>query len=108
VVTSGGNLKARFVIHTVGPVWNGGQQGEEMLLQNAYQNSLKLALQYGVRTIAFPNISTGVYHFPKESAAQIAVQVVRDFQAGDTSLEEIIFCCFDEDNFQWYHKLLNE
>ena len=105
VVTSAGNLKARFVIHTVGPVWNGGLHDEASLLRNAYENSLKLATAYAVRTIAFPNISTGIYHFPKDKAAMIAIEAVKHFEM-PTSLDEVIFCCFDDENFQLYEKLL--
>lgn len=105
VITSAGNLKARFVIHTVGPVWNGGVHDEASLLRNAYENSLKLATAYAVRTIAFPNISTGIYHFPKDKAAMIAIEAVKHFEM-PTSLDEVIFCCFDDENFQLYEKLL--
>jgi O-acetyl-ADP-ribose deacetylase (regulator of RNase III) len=108
VITSAGNLKARFVIHTVGPVWRGGNAQEELLLKNCYENSLNLALQFGVRSIAFPNISTGVYHFPKEKAATIAIQAVRDFIERHPIIEEVIFCCFDQDNYQLYHEFLND
>ena len=105
VITSAGNLKARFVIHTVGPVWNGGVHDEASLLRNAYENSLKLATAYAVRTIAFPNISTGIYHFPKDKAAMIAIEAVKNFEM-PTSLDEVIFCCFDDENFLLYEKLL--
>jgi O-acetyl-ADP-ribose deacetylase (regulator of RNase III) len=79
VITSGGNLPAKFVIHTVGPVWRGGNNNETNLLQNAYLNSLRLAVENGVETIAFPNISTGVYGFPKKKAAEIAIRTVTKF-----------------------------
>src|SRR5512138_958641 len=79
VLTSGGKLKARFVIHTVGPVWHGGRENEEQLLANAYHNSLRLAAEHGIRTIAFPSISTGAYGFPAERAAAIAFSTVRQF-----------------------------
>ncbi|RAV99412.1 O-acetyl-ADP-ribose deacetylase [Pseudochryseolinea flava] len=106
VITSAGNLKARFVIHTVGPVWNGGHHNEEKLLTSAYHNSLKLATSYAVRTIAFPNISTGIYHFPKEKAARIAIDTVTRFDASAMYIEEVIFCCFDEENYKLYQNLL--
>jgi O-acetyl-ADP-ribose deacetylase (regulator of RNase III) len=105
VVTSGGKLKAKFVIHTVGPVWKGGNANEDQLLANAYNNSLKLAVDKKCTTMAFPNISTGVYGFPKERAATIAIQTVKDFLASNDSIHQVIFCCFDEENFHIYSKL---
>jgi O-acetyl-ADP-ribose deacetylase len=107
VITTAGNLKARFVVHTVGPVWNGGHLGEADMLTNAYHNSLRLAVQYGVRTIAFPNISTGIYHFPKDMAAHLAVETVREFVKDNIAIEEVIFCCFDDDNYRMYQTILN-
>lgn len=104
VITTAGNLPAKFVIHTVGPVWNGGRDDEEILLANAYKNSLKLAEEYKLTILAFPNISTGVYSFPKDKAAQIAVDAVRSFKS--QNLEEVIFVCFDDDNKKEYSKLL--
>jgi O-acetyl-ADP-ribose deacetylase len=77
VITTGGNLPCKFVIHTVGPVWNGGNYGEERLLASAYRNSLALAVKHHIVTIAFPNISTGIFHFPKEKAAHIAISMER-------------------------------
>lgn len=106
VITTGGNLAARYVIHTVGPVWNGGKSGEERLLESAYRNSLKLAVANDIETIAFPNIGTGVYHFPKELAAKIAVRTVGDFLAENDSIQEVIFVCFDEENYKIYEDLL--
>ena len=106
VITTGGKLPAKFVIHTVGPVWSGGNKNETILFANAYQNSLRLAVQHGIKTIAFPNISTGIYHFPKQSAAEIAVAETRKFINAGTKLEEIIFICFDEENYSMYKKLL--
>lgn len=105
-ITKGYNLKARYVIHTVGPVWRGGQNGETQLLRSAYLSSLKLAQQYGLKSIAFPNISTGVYHFPKQSAAQIAIRAVREFTAQNLLPERIVFVCFDEENYSIYNRLL--
>ena len=91
VITRAGNLTAKFVIHTVGPVWNGGGKGEEQLLANAYWNSLLLASENDIKTIAFPNISTGIYHFPKDKAAAIAVSATKEFLTQHSSVEEIIF-----------------
>lgn len=106
VITSAGNLPALYVIHTVGPVWNGGDHNERKLLRNAYQNSLKLAVENKVRTIAFPNISTGIYGFPKQEAAEIAISAVREFFEEGRSIEEVIFVCFDEENYRIYQPLL--
>lgn len=105
-MTKGYNLQARFVIHTVGPVWRGGNNDEEALLANCYKNSLSLAEKAGLQTIAFPNISTGVYHFPKELAAEIAVKVVDEFISSAVNLNKVIFVCFDDDNFNIYKELL--
>lgn len=106
VITSGGNLKARHVIHTVGPVWHGGNNNESELLAKAYSNSLKLALINEIETIAFPNISTGVYSFPKDRAAEIAIQTVTDFLAENEKMKQVIFVCFDQENYDLYKKLL--
>jgi len=107
VITTAGNMPARFVIHTVGPVWHGGMNNEDQLLANAYSNSLRLAVDNGVKTIAFPNISTGVYGFPKERAANIAIEAVRKFLKNDKSLHEVVFVCFDRENHAIYERLLN-
>ena len=107
VITSGGRLKAKYVIHTVGPVWNGGKNGEDELLSAAYRNSLLLATQCNVSAIAFPNISTGVYGFPKGRAAEVATHTVRTFLERDTKIKRLIFCCFDEENFRIYKSILN-
>lgn len=106
VITTAGNLPAKYVIHTVGPVWNGGNKNEVQLLSNAYSNSLKLALDYAVKSIAFPNISTGIYHFPKDTAAAIAVATVKDFIQEHPSIEEVFFVCFDEENVVLYQQAL--
>ena len=106
VITTGGNLPATYVIHTVGPVWNGGHKDEPELLANAYRNSLKLAVENGVKTIAFPNISTGIYGYPKAEAAKVAVQTTKDFLADDTSIERATFVCFDDENYALYKDLL--
>jgi O-acetyl-ADP-ribose deacetylase (regulator of RNase III) len=106
VITTGGNLPAKYVIHTVGPVWNGGKHNEEQLLANCYNNSLSIAANKGVKSIAFPNISTGVYRFPKEQAAAIAVETVDAFLRSDHDIELVIFICFDGENYGLYEKLL--
>lgn len=108
VITTGGQLKAKFVIHTVGPVWSGNNENEELLLASAYRNSLSLAAANLVKSIAFPNISTGVYRFPKKRAAEIAIQEVNLFLDKDDILERVIFCCFDDENFNIYDRLLKE
>jgi O-acetyl-ADP-ribose deacetylase len=93
-LTGGYRLKARHVIHTVGPVWQGGDADEDRLLASAYCNSLKLARQHGLRSIAFPAISTGVYGFPPDRAARIAVQTVKQGLDDDPALEQVVFACF--------------
>jgi len=107
VITSGGMLKARFVIHTVGPVWNGGHNDEDSLLANCYINSLRRAEENHIKTIAFPNISTGVYGFPKKRAAEIAVTAVSGYINKNTGIEKVIFVCFDEENYRLYTELIN-
>lgn len=102
VITTAGKLPAKFVIHTVGPVWNSGKSNEENLLSLAYSNSLKLALDNNVKSISFPNISTGIYRFPKERAANIAIQTVSHFLTITSNLEKVIFVCFDEENYKIY------
>lgn len=93
-ITAGYNLAARYVIHTVGPVWRGGDHGEAGLLAGCYRRSLEVALAKGIRSLAFPAISTGVYRFPADRAARIAVTTVAEVLAGDSTLERVIFCCF--------------
>ena len=107
VVTTAGDLPARLVIHTVGPVWQGGSRNEAVLLGNCYKNSLELALENGCRSIAFPNISTGVYGYPKAEAAKIAIDVVSEFLFKRKGME-VIFVCFDEENEQLMAKQLEE
>ncbi len=107
VITTGGRLKAEKVIHTVGPVWYGGTKNEEQLLASAYQNSLQLALDNGMLSIAFPNISTGVYGFPKDKAAIIALKTVNAFLKVHPELK-IYFVCFDEENLRIYQDLLGD
>ncbi len=97
-ITSGHMLPAKYVIHTVGPVWNGGNQGEEALLRECYWNSMDLACKHGLTSIAFPCISTGVYGYPADNAAYVALDAVRGYQAKMNYTADIIFCCFlDED-----------
>lgn len=108
VMTTAGTLPSRYVIHTVGPIWQNGQSGEDELLKNAYLNSLKLAEKNQLTTVAFPNISTGVYHFPKHQAAQVAIQVVLEYMQNAQSLDEINFVCFDLENFKIYRQQLAE
>ncbi|ODT75094.1 O-acetyl-ADP-ribose deacetylase [bacterium SCN 62-11] len=107
VITGGGNLPARHVIHTVGPVWRGGQFDEAHLLANCYRNSLQLALEQGLKTLAFPCISTGVFGYPLEEAAPIAVETVREFLGGHPGIEEVVFCVFSPAEEKLYSALLN-
>ena len=103
VITSGGNLPAKFVIHTVGPVWENGKNNEPELLANCYKNSLQLAVSNKLYTIAFPNISTGVYGYPKKEAAVIAIKTVNDFLQHNQDMRKVYFVCFDEENFLLYN-----
>ncbi|WP_395739627.1 O-acetyl-ADP-ribose deacetylase [Prosthecobacter sp.] len=105
-ITKGYNLKARHIIHTVGPVWNGGENGEHEKLRSCYANSLRIAAEHHLVSIAFPCISTGVYHFPPDQAAQIAVETVREFLGTPSSLKQVIFCCFAAADRQRYEALL--
>lgn len=100
VITTAGDMPARFVIHTVGPVWHGGQRREPELLANCYRNALQLAVENNCATVAFPNISTGVYGYPKAEAARIAVATVRDFLNETDRIEKVIFVCFDAENYR--------
>jgi len=108
VITSAGNLSARYVIHTVGPVWHGGSSGEEKLLADSYLNCMKLASEKGLETIAFPNISTGVFGFPKELAAGIAYNAVKEALESYREIKEVRFVCFDDVNFVIYQKLMSK
>ncbi|MFA5647857.1 MAG: O-acetyl-ADP-ribose deacetylase [Bacteroidales bacterium] len=105
-ITKGYNLITPYVIHTVGPIWNGGSSNEQQLLQNAYKNSLQLAKEHNIHTLAFPNISTGVYGFPKLLAAKIAVETVSSFLAHNSMPNKVTFVCFDDENFDIYKELL--
>ena len=105
-ITKGYNLKARFVIHTVGPVWRGGLNNEAELLASCYRKSLSLAVENHCTSIAFPNISTGIYGFPKNKAAEIATRQTTQFLAGNKTLAQVLFCCFDSENYALYKQLI--
>lgn len=105
-ITNGYNLPAKFVIHTVGPVWNGGEYNEDNLLESCYKNSLKLAVENKIKTIAFPAISTGIYGFPLEQATQIAIKVVKEFISTKPGITKVIFVCFDTKTESVYKKYL--
>lgn len=105
VITSAGNLPSKYVIHTVGPVWNGDKEEKSKLLSDCYQNSLELAVQNDIQTIAFPGISTGIYRFPKDKAAEIAIKSVKDFYK-ISEIDKVIFVCFDEESYEIYTGLL--
>ncbi len=107
-ITRGYRLPARHVIHTVGPVWHGGGRGEDGLLAGCYRNSLELARAHGLKTVAFPAISTGVYRFPPDRAARIAVDTAAGFLAGDAVLETVIFCCFGRASVEAHEAALKE
>ena len=106
VITTAGKMPAKFVIHTVGPVWRGGDNNEVQLLANAYRNSLQLASLHHLQIVAFPNISTGIYGFPKAKAAEIAVQTVQEYLTKTDLRLKVIFVCFDPDNIDLYNNLL--
>jgi O-acetyl-ADP-ribose deacetylase len=107
-ITKGYHLPAGYIIHTVGPVWRGGGHQEEELLASAYRRCLELASENGLKSIAFPNISTGVYGFPKEKAAQIAISEVQQFLAENPLPEKVIFCVYDDVNYNIYYSELNK
>jgi O-acetyl-ADP-ribose deacetylase (regulator of RNase III) len=108
VITTGGDLKARHVIHTVGPVWRGGGGGEPDTLASAYRESLKLAVERGLRTVSFPSISTGAYGYPVESAARVALQTTIDFLQENDSLEEVVLVLFDAATARIYEAALRD
>ncbi len=108
VLTSGGNLKAKFVIHTVGPVWHGGKSGEPELLAQAYQNSLALALKNRFKTVAFPSISTGAYGYPIQAASRVALEAVANFILQNDVMSEVVFVLFSERDLKTYAKVLAE
>ena len=107
VITTAGDLPARYVIHTVGPVWKGGDQGEPELLASCYRSSLHLCSEHALRTVAFPNISTGIYGYPKRDAAHIAVETVRACR-DLPGIGEVVFVCFDAENHRIYRDLMPE
>lgn len=108
VLTTGGRLPAPYVIHAVGPVWRGGAHDEDALLASAYRSSLALAARHGLRTVAFPNISTGVYGFPRDRAADIAIATVRAALDDFPTIEQVTFVCFDDENYRLYRARLGE
>lgn len=108
VITTAGNLPSKYVIHTVGPVWNGGSQGEPELLRKCYLNSLKVAVEHNLKSVAFPNISTGIFGYPKDLAADIAIQAVNDFAQDSVEIEQVFFICFGQENYDLYLERLSE
>ena len=107
-ITKAYDLPSKKIIHTVGPIWNGGKCNEDELLASCYRTALDLAVEYGIRSIAFPCISTGVYHFPKEQAAKIAVQVVKEYLLEGKYTGNVVFCCFSSEDTEFYKQVLNE
>ena len=107
VITSGGNMKAKYVVHTVGPVWSGGNRNEEQLLRNAYYNSLNLAGENGIKSVSFPSISTGVYRFPIDKASRIALNTVKEFLQKHNFVE-VRFVLFSERDLKVYEDALRE
>jgi O-acetyl-ADP-ribose deacetylase (regulator of RNase III) len=105
-ITGGYQLKAKHIIHTVGPIWGGGGRGEPAILASCYERSLRLACDHRLRSVAFPSISTGAYGFPLDLAAPIAIRTVREFAARSEELEEVIFCCFSGRDYDFYRQLL--
>ena len=105
-LTKGYNLPAKYVIHTVGPVWDGGDQSEAQLLASCYRRSLEIAKAQDIKSLAFPCISTGAYGFPNETAAQIAISTVRDMLKNQNLLDEIIFCCYLQEDLVLYQEFL--
>ncbi|MBC8754164.1 O-acetyl-ADP-ribose deacetylase [Kordia sp. YSTF-M3] len=107
VITTAGKLPSNYVIHTVGPVWNTGGKDKEKLLANCYKNSLDLAVENNIKSIAFPNISTGIYRFPKKLAAEIALKTVTAYEHIN-KIDDLYFCCFDQENFEMYQELIKK
>ena len=108
VITSGGHLNARYVIHTVGPIWRGGYHGEQELLADSYRNSMKLAVSEGLRTISFPSISTGAYGYPIEMASQIALSTIRKFLEREDNIDLVVFVLFSELDLKVYQEVAKE
>jgi O-acetyl-ADP-ribose deacetylase (regulator of RNase III) len=108
VITTGGNLKAKYVIHTVGPIWRGGNKGEPELLAEAYRNSLRLAVSKGIKTIAFPSISTGAYGYPIEKACRVALKTVKEFLEKEDQLEKVVLVLFSKRDFEVYKEAAKE
>ena len=108
VITLAGDLPAKAVVHTVGPVWRGGEQNEDQLLQDAYLNSLRLVAANSYTSVAFPAISTGVYGYPRAAAAEIAVKTVSEFITRHALPEQVYFVCYDEENAHLYERLLTQ
>jgi len=106
-ITKGYHLPAKYVIHTVGPVWNGGNKNEEILLTDCYRRSLEIAVEHNIHSIAFPCISTGIYHFPKDKAAEIAFKTVTAFLKDAPTVKRVVFCCFSSTDYDLYQKLMN-
>ena len=107
-ITGGYKLPAKYIIHAVGPVWRGGNNNEHEMLKGCYETALKLAAEHSCKSIAFPNISTGIYRFPKEKAAEIAIDTVSNFLSENSFPEKVYFVCFDTENYAIYEKLLRD
>lgn len=107
-ITKGYHLPSKYVIHTVGPIYRGGNNNESELLKNAYENALKVAVENKIKTIAFPSISTGVYSYPLKEASEIAVKTILDFLNKDNSIEEVIMVCFDKNTYEYYKNALEK
>ena len=107
-LTKGYRLPAKYVIHAVGPVWHGGRSGEPELLASCYRKSLEIAAGHGLKSVAFPGISTGVYGYPVDLAAPVAVAAVREALSGLPDIEEVIFCCFSQHDLSVYEKVLSQ
>ena len=106
-ITKGYLLPPKFVIHTVGPIWNGGKNKEEEKLASCYKTALQLCLEHNIQSVAFPCISTGVYRFPKDRAAEIAIETCSDFQQSNPTSPSITFCCFDREDLERYEMLIH-
>jgi O-acetyl-ADP-ribose deacetylase (regulator of RNase III) len=107
-ITDGFRLPAKYVIHTVGPIWRGGESEEQELLSSCYRESLQLAMDHRSKSVAFPNISTGIYGFPKEEAARIALKTVSEFLSANDLPKQVIFACFDDENLEIYDRIYTE